>query len=417
MVSWDGARADPGHVDARTASPARAGAPTARYLVVRLVASGREGRAGVAARTAPAARRSRLTDVKGGVSDYAWSPDGKRLVARRRRSGPARSAGRRRDDEGDRQDAASRSSIDRYHFKADVDGYLRGERTHLYLFDVATKKAETLTAGRFDEDIAGVVAGRQADRVRPPARRRRRRQGAEPRRVRRSRRGPAPQPRRLTTTPADETGPLSWSPDGKSIAYLRRRRAEVLRLQPEPAGGRFRRPAASRVCSPSRSTGRSRRRSGRPTAVDHVRRRRRSRAVPRRACRSSGGAVETARRRPPRRHGSLSAGADGAIAVLASTPTELPEVYALENGALRQLTHQNDEWLHGAAARHDRGVHLDEQGRHRGPRADRQAGRRSAPGGSIRRCCASTAARTGRTSTRSTSSASSSPPTATSWSP
>ena len=30
-----------------------------------------------------------------------------------------------------------------------------------------------------------------------------------------------------------------------------------------------------------------------------------------------------------------------------STPTEVPEVYALENGKLRRLTHQNDEWMNG----------------------------------------------------------------------
>ena len=44
--------------------------------------------------------------------------------------------------------------------------------------------------------------------------------------------------------------------------------------------------------------------------------------------------------------GNLSAGTpDGAFAVLASTDTELPEVAALENGKLRRLSHQNDEWL------------------------------------------------------------------------
>ena len=37
--------------------------------------------------------------------------------------------------------------------------------------------------------------------------------------------------------------------------------------------------------------------------------------------------------RPPRR------------LLLAATATELPEVYALENGALRRLTHHNDTWL------------------------------------------------------------------------
>ena len=43
----------------------------------------------------------------------------------------------------------------------------------------------------------------------------------------------------------------------------------------------------------------------------------------------------------------LSAGADGNFAVLSSTATELPEVYALESGRLRKLTSHNDGWLGG----------------------------------------------------------------------
>jgi dipeptidyl aminopeptidase/acylaminoacyl peptidase len=41
----------------------------------------------------------------------------------------------------------------------------------------------------------------------------------------------------------------------------------------------------------------------------------------------------------------LSPGPDGAFAVLASTATEIPEVHALEQGRLRRLSHQNDEWF------------------------------------------------------------------------
>jgi len=43
--------------------------------------------------------------------------------------------------------------------------------------------------------------------------------------------------------------------------------------------------------------------------------------------------------------GSLSMNADGKMAVLNSTATQPAEVYALENGSLRQLSHQNDAWL------------------------------------------------------------------------
>ena len=41
--------------------------------------------------------------------------------------------------------------IDRYQFKRDYAGYLQHLRDHLYLFDIATKKAEALTSGDFDD--------------------------------------------------------------------------------------------------------------------------------------------------------------------------------------------------------------------------------------------------------------------------
>ncbi len=109
--------------------------------------------------------------------------------------------------------------IDRYQFKADVDGYLRGERSHLYLFDVATRKAEILTAGSFDEDAPAWSPDGTRDRVHPSARRAGRGQGAESRPLRHGGARRAPTPVRLTTTTADERGPVSWSPDGQSIAY------------------------------------------------------------------------------------------------------------------------------------------------------------------------------------------------------
>ena len=44
------------------------------------------------------------------------------------------------------------------------------------------------------------------------------------------------------------------------------------------------------------------------------------------------------------------------------------EVYALEGANLRQLTKHNDKLLVGAAAGDDRGLPVEEQGRHRGAR-------------------------------------------------
>jgi dipeptidyl aminopeptidase/acylaminoacyl peptidase len=49
----------------------------------------------------------------------------------------------------------------------------------------------------------------------------------------------------------------------------------------------------------------------------------------------------------PRVVTSLSSSSDGAFAALVAAPTEVPEVYAIEGGKLRKLTHQNDEWTAG----------------------------------------------------------------------
>jgi dipeptidyl aminopeptidase/acylaminoacyl peptidase len=44
---------------------------------------------------------------------------------------------------------------------------------------------------------------------------------------------------------------------------------------------------------------------------------------------------------------ALSGGSDGQLAALASTPTDVAEVHAIEGGRLRKLTHHNDEWTAG----------------------------------------------------------------------
>ena len=92
----------------------------------------------------------KLTDVKGGVTDYAWSPDSQRLVLVVAEPDP------KAPDEDDKsKDATAKTPkpivVDRYAFKSDAGGYLRGERSHLYLFDIAAKRAEILTPGAFDE--------------------------------------------------------------------------------------------------------------------------------------------------------------------------------------------------------------------------------------------------------------------------
>ena len=86
------------------------------------------------------------------MSEYAWSPDGKRVVFVV--SEPDPRDPKDDDKDGDKKKTAPPIVIDRYHFKQDVAGIpAQRAQPHLYLFDVATKKAEALTPGTlFDEE-------------------------------------------------------------------------------------------------------------------------------------------------------------------------------------------------------------------------------------------------------------------------
>ena len=82
-----------------------------------------------------------LTDLKkGDLNDYGWSPDSKKIALVLKN--PA-----------DTSKAKTPKPIvlDRYQFKRDVDGYLTKTPTHLYLYDITTKKMDTLTKGNYDE--------------------------------------------------------------------------------------------------------------------------------------------------------------------------------------------------------------------------------------------------------------------------
>ncbi len=281
-----------------------------------------------------------LTDVKGGVSDFAWSPDSKRLVLVIDDVNPA--------DEPEKMDGWKRKTkppivIDRYRFKQDRTGYLQRFYSHLWLFDVDAKKAEPLTSGGCDDSSpAWSPDGTRLAFISARA-------GADPDRSNNSdvyviEAKVGAEPRQLSTFTGADTGRPAWSPDGQWIAYLQGEEARFGAYDQEKlavvaaAGG------VSRVL-----TGGLDRTVAGPViwtadgssllfgVVD-------DRAVYVGRIGASGGPVEkvTSGRREVR---NLSPGRDGAFAVLATTATELPEVHALENGQLRRLSHQNDDWL------------------------------------------------------------------------
>jgi len=110
----------------------------------------------------------KLTDTAQDVQDFLWSPDSRRLALVLRDPSPEELEAARdkakdeadgdkdsdKDDEGSKVKTKKADKpwvIDRLQFKEDVHGYLDRRRTHLYLFDLASKSLTQITGGDFDD--------------------------------------------------------------------------------------------------------------------------------------------------------------------------------------------------------------------------------------------------------------------------
>ena len=288
----------------------------------------------------------RITDLPGGVSEYAWSPDGKRLALIVRDPDP--------DSSATSSDSSQRTTprpivLDRFQFKQDETGYLDERRDHLYVLDLASRKAEILTPGEYNEQapawspdgrVIAFVSKRRAEFDRTnnwdlyvvDA-------------------TPGASPRQLTTFEGPDmdpewwSRPPAWSPDGQHIAYIQGGPLKLIyyagqKLAVVPASGGPARvltaPLDRNVLSPAWSSdGRSilfLLEDDRVTSVA---------SIP-----AVGGKIQ--RFAQGRRFVSdFSVGPGGKVAVVASTPTEPAEVFALEGNRLRDLSRQNDQWLAG----------------------------------------------------------------------
>jgi dipeptidyl aminopeptidase/acylaminoacyl peptidase len=281
----------------------------------------------------------KLTDVKGGVGDYSWSPDGTRLVFVSSDIDPASEPEKM---EGWKRKTAPPIVIDRYHFKQDREGYLKRLYSHIWLFDVASRKAEPLTSGPFDDRSpswspdgtrVAFVSGRAPDPDR-----------TDDTNVYVVEAKPGAEPRRLTTFAGPDGGRPSWSPDGKWIAYLQGEESRFTaynlnKLALVPAEG-----GAPRLLTEKLDRG-----AAGPIVWTHDGKNllffvADDRIVYIGRTAAEGGLVDklTSGRRTV---SSLSQSSDGSLALLAGSAAEITEVHALDGGGLRKLTHQNDALL------------------------------------------------------------------------
>ncbi|MGE0439283.1 MAG: prolyl oligopeptidase family serine peptidase [Gemmatimonadales bacterium] len=279
----------------------------------------------------------RVTDVKAGIDDYVWSPDGKRLVFVIQDPDPDSTKA------GDRK-TPKPIEIDRWDFKRDYVGYLDRRRNHLYLFDLATRKLAQLTDG--DQDDARpnwspdgkslVFTSKRAPDTE--------RSDNWDLYLIDAQAGAAPRP--LTTSVFNDGeagfGRPSFSPDGRSVAFLRGGDPKYWayanpQVAVVPVAG-----GEPRVLTESLD-----RNTGEPIwsadgkylyfLYDD------DRAGPIARVPAGGGAVERLSRGA---HMTESLGVAGSrLIVTYATDSAPPEVAAFENGTFRLLSHHNDSLM------------------------------------------------------------------------
>ena len=280
-----------------------------------------------------------LTDVtkkQGKIEAYQWSPDGKELLLTVHTGGTV--SANEFNDEKEKKYVPP-IVITRYLFKQDMIGYVTADsHTFLYLYDVASGKMEKLTTGKKYDERDGMWSpdGKEIAFISNHT--------AEPERnlntdvfVAAAKAGS--EPRQLTHYTGADLGPLAWSPDGKEIAFLRGGDVKYWQYQENrlaviaaDGGGRatvltanFDRPIRDPQWTPD---GKhiialvTDDRNAYPASVDVA-----TRTV-KRLVASEGVA---------RGH----SGKTGHEALLWTTDTKPAEVYALSDGQLRELSHQN----------------------------------------------------------------------------
>jgi len=165
-----------------------------------------------------------LTKEKWGISGYEWSPDGSKLLLTIRDPDPIDTL-----PEHEKPKSRPPWEIDRLQFKQDRVGYITGDRhTHLYVFDLATRKTTQITSG--DYDVSSPAWSPDGTRVAFVANRTENPDGNENTDIWVVDAANTDQGETLiqvTTNPGSDGSP-AWSPDGEWIAHVTSREPEII---------------------------------------------------------------------------------------------------------------------------------------------------------------------------------------------
>ncbi len=129
-----------------------------------------------------------LTDLKGEIGSFEWSPDGRKLVCQFRRKDAA-VLEQEANEQKEKLGVVSRR-VTRLFYKADGQGFVPEEKWHIWTVDARTGRATQLTDGPYDELEPTWSPDGTVDRLHLQSGRRSR-QPPEPRRSLRCRRRPA----------------------------------------------------------------------------------------------------------------------------------------------------------------------------------------------------------------------------------
>jgi dipeptidyl aminopeptidase/acylaminoacyl peptidase len=159
-----------------------------------------------------------MTDVKGRLQSYEWSPDSKRMAMVIGDPDPDVPEGE--PATGPNAKPPKPIVLDRYRFKQDGAGYLQsGRKSYIYLYDIEGKKLDRLTKGKTDEGAASwspdgskiaFFTNRQPDSDRVPY----------PQLFVADAKPGSTEKAVTPVTSNGGGGSPQWSPDGKWLAYI-----------------------------------------------------------------------------------------------------------------------------------------------------------------------------------------------------